>query len=137
MNALAEKIEELISIGFNSRTESDHTQWRKRVVQFLTRAVSVADASDFVEITHPSWIDERASQVGMLEGLVQKTLRQSDAAAASVSPAVPVAQALLSKRVFVVHGHDNEAKETVARFIERLGLEPLILHEQPSSGRTV
>ena len=39
-----------------------------------------------------------------------------------------------SKRVFVVHGHDNEAKETVARFIERLGLEPIILHEHPQLG---
>jgi predicted nucleotide-binding protein len=43
----------------------------------------------------------------------------------------------LTKKVFVVHGHDNEAKESVARFIERLRLSPIILHEQPNSGRTV
>ena len=42
-----------------------------------------------------------------------------------------------TKKVFLVHGHDNEAKETVARFIERLSLVPVILHEQPNSGRTV
>ena len=39
--------------------------------------------------------------------------------------------------VFVVHGHDDEAKETVARFIERLGLNAVILHEQPSLGKTI
>lgn len=43
----------------------------------------------------------------------------------------------LSNRVFVVHGHDEEAKQSVARCIERLGLQPIILHEQPSQGRTI
>jgi predicted nucleotide-binding protein len=42
-----------------------------------------------------------------------------------------------ARRVFVVHGHDGEAKETVARFLEKLELEPIILHEQPNQGRTV
>ena len=39
--------------------------------------------------------------------------------------------------VFVVHGHDDAAREQVARFIERAGLNPIILHEQASGGRTV
>jgi predicted nucleotide-binding protein len=40
-------------------------------------------------------------------------------------------------KVFVVHGHDGEARETVARFIERIGLEAIILHERPNKGRTI
>ena len=42
-----------------------------------------------------------------------------------------------SRRVFVVHGHDDGLKETVARFLAKLDLEPVILHEQPNRGRTV
>ena len=42
-----------------------------------------------------------------------------------------------SNRVFIVHGHDAAGLEMVARFIERVGLIPLVLHEQPSGGRTV
>jgi predicted nucleotide-binding protein len=42
-----------------------------------------------------------------------------------------------SRRVFVVHGHDNEAKQTVARTLQKLGLEEVILHEQPSGGKTI
>jgi predicted nucleotide-binding protein len=41
------------------------------------------------------------------------------------------------KRVFVVHGHDNEAKQTVARFLEKLGLKPIILREQVDLGQTI
>lgn len=41
------------------------------------------------------------------------------------------------RKVFIVHGRDNEAKQDVARFVADLGLEPIILHEQASSGMTI
>ena len=40
-------------------------------------------------------------------------------------------------KVFIVHGHDNETKQEVARFIDSLGLESIILHEKASSGMTI
>ena len=40
-------------------------------------------------------------------------------------------------KVFIVHGRDNELKESVARYIEKLGLEAIILHEQPNGGTTI
>jgi predicted nucleotide-binding protein len=42
-----------------------------------------------------------------------------------------------SNKIFVVHGHDEAALQTVARFLEKLGLEAIILREQPDSGRTI
>lgn len=44
---------------------------------------------------------------------------------------------LSSTKVFLVHGHDEAARESVARFLEQLRLEVVILHEQPSAGRTI
>ncbi|VYT81323.1 putative nucleotide-binding protein containing TIR-like domain protein [Clostridium butyricum] len=40
-------------------------------------------------------------------------------------------------KVFIVHGHDNLAKEETARFIEKLGFEAIVLHEQASGGDTI
>ena len=40
-------------------------------------------------------------------------------------------------RAFVVHGRHNGAKESVARFLGNLGVQPIILHEQASLGRTI
>jgi len=37
----------------------------------------------------------------------------------------------------VVHGHDEGAHEAVARFLARIGFEPIILDEQASKGLTV
>lgn len=39
-----------------------------------------------------------------------------------------LAQSKDKPRVFIVHGHDNEAKETVARYVENLGLKVVILN---------
>jgi predicted nucleotide-binding protein len=40
-------------------------------------------------------------------------------------------------RVFVVHGHDTEKREAVARYVEKLGFEAIVLAEQPNAGRTI
>lgn len=43
----------------------------------------------------------------------------------------------LSNKVFIVHGHDEGAREAVARFLSSIGFDPIILHEQANRGRTV
>jgi len=50
---------------------------------------------------------------------------------------VPSPYLNLGNDVFIVHGHDVEAKESVARFIKTLGLKPIILHEMANRGRTI
>ena len=43
----------------------------------------------------------------------------------------------LSQKIFIVHGHDEGAKQTVARFLESIGFEAIILSEQANQGRTI
>lgn len=42
-----------------------------------------------------------------------------------------------NKKIFIVHGRDNETKQEVARFVESLGLKSIILHEQASRSMTI
>jgi predicted nucleotide-binding protein len=53
-----------------------------------------------------------------------------------ISPSQPT-QSFNTGKVFIVHGHDHGVKNTVARFIEKLGLKAIILDEQPNEGRTI
>ena len=39
--------------------------------------------------------------------------------------------------VFIVHGHNEGVNQEVARIIEKLGLQAIILREQPNSGQTI
>lgn len=45
--------------------------------------------------------------------------------------------ALDRSKVFIVHGRDDLAKMSAARFVEKLGLKAVILHEQVSGGKTI
>jgi predicted nucleotide-binding protein len=56
--------------------------------------------------------------------------------AANVPTAVPSLKPT-GKKVFVVHGHDEGAREATARFLERLEVQPIVLHEMASGGRTI
>jgi predicted nucleotide-binding protein len=46
---------------------------------------------------------------------------------------VPVA----SRKVFIVHGRDENAKNQVALFLRKIGLEDIVLHQRPNRGRNL
>ena len=43
----------------------------------------------------------------------------------------------IGKKVFIVHGQDENLKMEVANFLYKCGLDPVILHEQPNSGKVI
>jgi predicted nucleotide-binding protein len=55
----------------------------------------------------------------------------------TASTALPLTATEQTNDVFVVHGHDEEMKQAVARTLTQLGLNPIILHEQPNQGKTI
>ena len=63
--------------------------------------------------------------------------RIADAQGQVAMPSIAKPHANTSRRVFVVHGHDSAAKESIARYLSKLDLEPVVLHEQPNAGRTI
>jgi predicted nucleotide-binding protein len=44
---------------------------------------------------------------------------------------------VVKTKVFIVHGRDELTKFEVARFLQKIGLEAIILHEQVSAGMTI
>ncbi len=57
----------------------------------------------------------------------------------NISPILQLVKLTLNHgdKIFIVHGHDNGLKNEVARFLEKLKLTPIILHEQASEGETI
>lgn len=83
----------------------------------------VLDSLEFGQIPQPQYI----TQVTIPDVILQPQTPQA------VQNNVPRNK----RKVFIVHGRDNEAKFEVSRFIENLGLEPIILHEQANLGKTI
>jgi len=71
-----------------------------------------------------------------LEGIIVR-FREELETTGQAQNAAAEAPKVDSGQIFVVHGHDQGARESVARFIERIGYEPIILHERPNKGRTI
>ena len=69
--------------------------------------------------------------------LIMPFVRDYKAYILSRGNAVPRLIMPRSNKVFVVHGHDGEARESVARYLGNIGFQPIILHEQANKGRTV
>lgn len=55
----------------------------------------------------------------------------------AIQASIACKPSLENKRVFIVHGHDDLLKTKTARFIEKLGFDAVILHEQASKGMTI
>jgi len=64
--------------------------------------------------------------------LLTKEQEPQETSVAQVAPSGPP-----SKKVFLVHGRDSAARKELARILEKMGLEPVILHEQPEKGRVL
>lgn len=77
--------------------------------------------------------------VGRLTALREVLQERVADSAVGAPPTIahPKAVREASRKVFVVHGHDDGLKETVARLLQALNLHPVILHEQPNQGRTI
>ena len=77
-------------------------------------------------------------QMGQAKGIIQSAVDAlAEEIAESNEGASRLAGAYDAKKVFIVHGHNEAIKQTVARALESLGLTPIILAEQPDKGRTV
>lgn len=105
------------SLGVISSSTPEH-KFQQRYVDGLENAKHVLVS--MIEEIQEYWEEKSGKEITAQDSHPSKTSHQFD-----------------SKKVFIVHGHDGGTKETVARFISQLGLEPIILHEQPSQGRTI
>jgi len=79
-------------------------------------------------------------ELGHIEIDVRKKTKMQDTTntqVASNMAHVSAANLKEKDKVFVVHGRDDSTKTIIAQFLKELGLEPIILHEQPNKGRTI
>jgi predicted nucleotide-binding protein len=75
--------------------------------------------------------------LGLLRQAVSFLKTEIELALPTAQPPTGQLRSKPSKKVFVVHGHDETALQTVARFLEKIGLEAIILREEPDAGRTI
>jgi len=108
-----------------------------KVERFETSGESGAYFSgmDFDQ-AHRDRLSSKLSQVSAFVTLLEQEVALEDEAPA-VDGTPPQDNSFDRSKVFIVHGHDDGAKQAAARFVEKLGLTAIILHEQTNEGRTI
>ena len=115
-----------------TRTMNPNSEYQTAYAKGFEAAAAVLKS--MIEEIKEYWEDEELTAASVLKALKEP---QEEEHQTSPSPAAQENERTNTKEVFVIHGRDNEAKETVARFLTRLDLTPVILHEQPNQGRTI
>ncbi len=80
--------------------------------------------------------EQVADCLSILVGLVDK-LPLHDEPESSSTSRKPLRNGPATNSIFIVHGSSERWKHEVARFLEKGGTKPIILHEQPNRGRTI
>lgn len=111
-------------------TESRHCGDFKSVSYLGGLYVGATDA-DFEQAFHKGTKDADVLLQSMIEEIEEYGLGDQDSSPKTTR------QTATTKKVFVVHGRNEAYRQAVARFLEKLKLEPIILHEQANEGRTV
>jgi predicted nucleotide-binding protein len=134
-SGMYKKIENFIKQADEYNEEWQIKTWQQRVGVFLREAVGGEAEGKFSHLSVGNLFEGFSRQIGYLEALLVRAEKEERYEVIEQSGKRKIN--LSNKKVFIVHGHDNEAKETVSRFVEKIGLEALILHEQANRGQTV
>jgi predicted nucleotide-binding protein len=150
LNARIDKARDLLELPIRSeadlkRARREYDKWDSYTETLLRKLFDTPEISEeylaptrlFHHQSYTQRIDDYRhdveTKISRLEGLVDK-LRLYEKPQSEPAPAKATA---LSRDIFIVHGHDEATKQSVARFIENLDLVAIILHEQPNRGRTL
>jgi predicted nucleotide-binding protein len=129
-------VESMRCVDYDSKSS-----WTRRARAFLAVNFGSAakDVLAAVDVKGDGVQTTFDNTVGTARGFLAREAKGSTPVKAARDDATSATAPALSdnRRVFVVHGHDNEAKLGMARFLEALGLEPVLLGEKPGAGATI
>jgi predicted nucleotide-binding protein len=124
---------ELLKQSFNNEYNEYKTDY-DRINQFLGMFLGGNSQRDELK----EFKDKVQNKINNLKQLVAKVeLIKSEVPDKVTSQVTVTSDNIDNNNVFIVHGHSNEVKINVARTLEKLGLNPIILHEQANSGKTI
>jgi predicted nucleotide-binding protein len=123
---------ELLSRIFTSKTYAE--KYAMCGVSMIMIVSSVSDDDELME-----FVEELDAKIENIESLIERLDLIDLDLSTDTNAATSELKALMapSRKVFVVHGRDEEAKAIVARFLDHCELEPVILHEQANNGLTI
>ncbi|MDD5242303.1 MAG: nucleotide-binding protein [Sulfuricella sp.] len=132
--------EETERLGFIS----EYNKWKNFNIELLKRSFDLAENEYLLEYKDAEyavwsdWVKERKKDIQRQISVLESVIERLQLIPTSINEKNEIIEKKTStNKIFIVHGHNNEMKQTVARTITKLKLDPIILHEQIEQGRTI
>ncbi|SHN27901.1 Predicted nucleotide-binding protein containing TIR-like domain [Pseudomonas asturiensis] len=137
LNALSASIAGTLERAFGENTSAYQRYSAATKLQHVSMSISMDGRPRHVDYQGPTQqnITRSIALMKAAQSSLKDDLEYLEENSESDQPAI--VSSINSRRVFVVHGHDETAMHGLARFLEKLGLEAIILKEQPDQGRTI
>ena len=124
-----------VAIANTFGSKSDHIKDFNEI-DFYSSAGFVADMPE--SAFQNSYIKGLESAASVLESMIEEIEEYWEDENQTPAPSeAHKNEPINTNEIFIVHGRDEGAKNTIARFIKKLDLVPVILHEQANLGRTI
>jgi len=131
-------------------TNDAHSSWELTTRNFLEKAfgrnspnvtsvLSAGRAAFYSLSSSEAWFEEqRAKQLNAQKARLESLIEVLETQCSFEPPQADSSHITNhSQKVFLVHGHDETILHQSARLLERLGLEVIVLREQPNQGKTI
>lgn len=129
---------------------NERWKWQQYVEELLKQSFNIPNNEyhkDFVEagqsliyVPGRDYIqderDEINKKVAYLESLIERLPLIPSSVETSIMPAKQP-NLTISKKIFIVHGHDSSSRAEVELLIKKIGYEPIVLFKQASGGKTI
>lgn len=141
---LIEEGEYLVPLGgtndYNYSLQDRYAAWR---IQVIAAVSEVGDSAKLLlkemedQVISYFYKDSAGIILGVLKGALGILRRQEKKTTSSPGIAPVGGIGNFDSKVFLVHGHDTALLHQVARLLEQLDIEPIVLFEQPGKGQTI
>ncbi|MFE0507133.1 TIR domain-containing protein [Peribacillus butanolivorans] len=137
--------DEAVKDSLNKETEMfirnvfPNSEYKKTLSAIRFYPISFGGTTVPLNAKHKNWESGKSQFLNLLNTMKKELewFRVDTLPSISTNERIEVVEEPLPNKVFIVHGHDDSMKLDVARTIEKIGLEAVILHEQDNLGLTV
>lgn len=129
--------------------KAEYASWKSYVHDFLVSALDKDD--DFIsewdsclqkpyrhDVSEKDWyLKEINEALGKLDSFVQRVVFRFNDNPMKSGNMISITRTFDTRKVFIVHGHDNNVRNEVELFIRSIGYEPIILCKRADKGDTI
>ena len=149
LKLLAEWLDEIEPLKALSYKREEGKLWMNKV-EVLLKAAFGKDSDEYKELESPYVkvisFDEEDRQEDYVSDLnlygeaIKKILQKYEILGVPAAPRTTAKESLMpipQPKAFIAHGGDSPALKKLKGFLEALGVQPLVVEEQPSKGRSI